>query len=368
MFGAGSRGNSGIFRRWFGQHQTRGAVVPFEAPALRMARICDDERDGLIAVLRDFANNGTAYIVPWTSLPRMMTMSDHDTALHKAVGETKATTPEQVRAVVTGLALSGALGPEAQAREGKRVRADQTRLVDAELILLLHLMVSCGADLSTLVSDPARWRDTGGKSAVAAVAAAIGVKRQDIHRRIAAFTKLLLPVGLVTSGGPIQAGWLRVLHDEIEAFGQSVASHPCSALPETNVHLAAIADAAQRTARLSGAVISLLDYAVLDIGGTIRRWDSELPVLRQTIDRLSVLLDEWPTLMKSAHDALRGSPDEVATQLKVLHALLPQLPEIDQPEAEIAGNRAGSQTASDILRARLSQIWTMLGACRSGAS
>src|SRR5277367_1615874 len=113
---------SGILRNWFRQRRPRGAAVPFEAPALHMARICDDERDGLIAILRDFANNGTAYIVPWASLPLMAPMTEHDLALHAAVSETRASTPAQVRAVVSDLALSGTLGPEARTREQERTQ------------------------------------------------------------------------------------------------------------------------------------------------------------------------------------------------------------------------------------------------------
>ena len=112
----GAEAATSIIRKWFTQRRPRGATVPFEAPALRMARVCDDERDGMIAVLHDFANNGTAYIVPWTSLPLMASMTAHDMALHKAVGESKAATPAQVRAVVSKLALSGAFGPEAEAQ------------------------------------------------------------------------------------------------------------------------------------------------------------------------------------------------------------------------------------------------------------
>ena len=128
---------TGIIRNWFAQHRPRSAAVPFESPALCMARVCEDERDGLIAILRDFANNGTAYIVPWTSLPLMAAMTDHDLALHEAVNETKATTPTLVRAVVSKLALSGALGPEAKVREGERTRADRGRLADVELVLIV---------------------------------------------------------------------------------------------------------------------------------------------------------------------------------------------------------------------------------------
>src|SRR5690348_6808165 len=180
----GAEAATSIFRKWFRQRRPRGAAVPFEAPALRMARVCDDERDGLIAILRDFANNGTAYIVPWASLPLVASLTDHDMALHTAVREHRATTPAQVRAVISRLALAGALGPEAKAREGERARIEQSGLADVELVLILHLLDSSGADLAKLMADPARWRDTEAKSAVAATAIAVGVKRQDIYCRI----------------------------------------------------------------------------------------------------------------------------------------------------------------------------------------
>jgi hypothetical protein len=182
-------------RGWLGPRRPQGAVVPFEAPGLHMARVCEDERDGLIAILRDFANNGAAYIVPWTSLPLMVTLTDHDTAIHAAIGETQSSTPAEVRAVVNGLASSGALGPEAKAREAARACADRTQLADVELVLILHLLSSCGADLAILAADPARWWATDAKATVAAATAAIGGKRQDICRRIGEFAQLLVPSG-----------------------------------------------------------------------------------------------------------------------------------------------------------------------------
>ena len=353
---------SGIIRNWFAQHRPRGAAVPFEAPALQMARVCDDERDGLIAILRDFANNGTAYIVPWTSLPLMASMTEHDIALHQAVGEAQASTPAQVRAVVSTLALSGSLGPEAKAREGERTQTDQTKLADVELVLMLHLLDQSGADLAILVADPARWRDRDAKVAVVAVAAAVGVRRQDIYQRVAQFAKVLAPVGLMTTEGAIQSGWLRVLHDEIEDFGQSVATSVAAGSPDVGAHLAAIAESAGRTAQLAGLVLDMLDYAVLDIGSTIRRWNTELPVLRQAIDRLSLMLDEWPALMKSVHDALRGPPDEAPARLRVLRSMLPRVPEADPS----SGNHGmDGQSVSTVLCARLSTIWSMVRASRS---
>jgi hypothetical protein len=358
---AGWAGTESI-RKWFAQHLPRGAVVPFEAPALRMARVCDDERDGLIAILRDFANNGAAYIVPWASLPRVASMTDHDVAMHKAIGENKASTPAQVRAVISALALSGALGSEAKARASG---ANQTMLANVELALLLHLLDSCGAELATLTVNRARWRDTDAKAAVAAAAAAVGVRRKDIYQRIGEFTRLLAPIGLVATDGMLQPGWLRVLHGEIEGFGQSVAATVESSAPDARPHLTAIAQAASGTARLAGMVLSMIDYAVLDIGGTVRRWEAELPVLRQAIERLSLMLDEWPSLMKLVRDALRGPPGELINQLRVLCAMLPRLPE--------AGSSTGSgpsepASISRVLADRLSAIRSMLRASRAVAS
>ena len=216
------------------------------------------------------------------------------------------------------------------------------------------------------MADPARWHDTDAKSAVAAAATSLGVKRQDIYPRIGEFSTLLAPVGFVATQGPIQPGWLRVLHDEIGGFGQNMATASRSGSPDVSAHLTAIAEAARRTAEVSGVVLAMLDYAVLDIGGTMRRWNTELPVLRQAIERLSLMLDEWPSLMKIARDALRGQPDEVLTQLRVLRSMLPRMPDAELSGGDqVSDGHADAASVSDVLGARLSGIWSMLCASRS---
>jgi hypothetical protein len=355
---------TGIIRNWFAQNRTCGAVVPFEDPALRMARACDDEHDGLIAVLRDFANNGTAYIVPWASLPLMVTMTDRDLALHEAVGARKASTPAQVRAVISDLALSGALGTDAKVRESERIGVEQSRRADVELVLILHLMDRCGAVLTTLLADPTHWRDVHATSAVTATVAAMGIGRQIIAKRIAEFATVLTPVGLVAADEMLHPGWLRVLHNEIDGFSRSI-DVPLQS-PDARVHLTAIAESAQTVAQLSGAVISAIDYAVLDIGGTIRRWDAELPVITQAIDRLSFLLDEWPSLIKSVHDVLRGPPDEMAKQLRTVRTILPRLPEADSLHGDCTlDGDSKSLSISCALSARLATIWSFIRSSRS---
>jgi hypothetical protein len=357
-------GNGRKIGNWLGLHRPTGAVVPFEAPALRMARVCEDERDGLVAILRDFANSGATYVVPWASLPLMMPMTNHDTALHKGVGERKPSTPAEVHAVVSGLALSGALGQEAKAREVARTQAERTQVADVELVLILHLLSSCGANLATLTADSTRWGATEAKAAVAA-AEAVGVRRQDIYQRISEFAKLLAPVGLIATEGPIHPGWLRVLYDEIEEFGQNCVIGSPAGSAETNEALAEIAKSATRAAQLSGVVLSMIDYAVLDISATIRRWSTEQPVLKQTIDRLSLMLDEWPALIKTVRDALREPQCDVFVRLRTLRAVVLHIHDVNaSADNDVVAEHAGAASASQVLAIKLSTIWLMISTYR----
>jgi hypothetical protein len=266
--------------------------------------------------------------------------------------------------VVSGLALSGALGPEAKARAEDRAQADRTQLADVELVLILHLLSSCGANLATLAADPARWGATDGKAAAAA-AATVGIRRQDIYLRISELARLLEPVGLIASEGPVRPGWLRVLYDEIEAFGRSCDTRSRSASPETNAALGEIARSATRTAQLSGVVLGMIDYAVLDINATIRRWNTEKPVLKQAIDRLSFMLDEWPALIKAVHDVLRKPHADMLVQLRSLRVVVRHAHEVDaSADDDALTEHAGSAAVSDVLATKLSAIWSMMSTYR----
>ena len=348
-------------RNWLGLRKPRGATVPFETPALRMARVCEDERDGMIAILRDFANNGTSYVVPWTSLPLMVTMTEADAALHHAVAETRATTPAAVRAVVSELALSGALGSEAKAREARHSQSEHARIGDIEAVLILHLLNSAGSNLTSLIADPDRRQASETRGAIASAAKKIGVRREDIYQRTSELAKVLLPVGFSAMGGPISPGWLRVLHDEVAAFGQTMATSAKTAPPDIAGELAAIAEAAGSTAEISGTVLGMIDYAILDIAATIRRWREELPVLRQVIDRLSLVLDEWPELMKTVHDVLRGDPGNMASGLRTVRFMLPKPPAMETHAKSATPNAADdSGRVAQVLASKLATIWAGL--------
>ena len=97
----------------------------------------------------------------------------------------------------------------------------------------------------------------------------------------------------------------------------------------------------------------------------MRRWNAELRILRQTIDRLSLMLDEWPALIKWVHDAQRGPPDELIAQLRSLHSVLPRLANVDPSGADRASDdHSGSPSVTRVLGVRLATIWSMLRTSR----
>ncbi len=89
-------------------------------------------------------------------------------------------------------------------------------------------------------------------------------------------------------------------------------------------------------------------------------------MLRQAIERLSMMLDEWPSLMKMARDARRGTTDGAIEQLRILRSMLPRLADsAASVEDAAAAHDAGSAPVSAALAERLSTICSMLCASRS---
>lgn len=303
---------------WLGRR--RAASVPFESAALGFARVCEDERDGLIAILRDFAQNGASFVVPWADLPRMVAMSERDKIVHQAVAESKAVSPGAILSVMNRLAASGVLGAEAKTRRAKEAASEHKRLAELHAVLLLQLLGTGGVTMADLLADPS---GKPAQAALADAAANLGIKRADIYRRTGELSHLLLPVGFKAPGYTVAAGWLRLLHNEVAALPAALLERAATAHAEAAGGLRAIAAASSQATRTSGVVLAVVDRAMLDIRATLRRWEAELPALTKAVERLSWSLDPWADTVRLTDAALRGPPGDLAAQLALLRATLP---------------------------------------------
>ncbi len=342
-------------RRWLGVDDGRGAVVPFENPALLNARVCEDERDGLIALLRDFADNGAIYVVPWADVPKVVPLSVRDSALHQVIAENVAVTPEAIVAAVHQVAASGLLGEEAAARESARARAENHRQAELHAVLLFHLLESTGADITALVGDPALREAAEAREVVSVAARRLGLPRPDLYDRTGALAKLLLPVGFAAQSGPVAPGWLRGLHLDIEGFAADILQRAAAAPSEVVLDLEAVAHSASATTGLSGTVLGLIDRAILDPRTTVTRWDAERVILKRAVDRLWWTLDAWPDILRLGRDALHGPPGELPERLPVMRAVLPKPPTQPPPAPPVP-----LKSTASALAGKLSSVWARL--------
>ncbi len=327
----------GIVGSMLRRREPRSAAVPFEHEVLRLARAAEDERHGLVAILRDFAGNCARYLVPWADLPKMVRFGPGDAALHGAVEEAQAVTPAAMMAVVHKVALSGALGAAAKAGARATEQAEGKRERDLHAVLIFHALRASRADLGGLLAATARGapgldsslrRDA--QVAVRTAAAALGLRRSEIYDRTAALSHGVLPVGFAATDGPIARGWLRTLQHEVTGLHRHMRDRLAEMPTDLATDLRVAAEISQMTLEATAPMFGAVDRAVLNIGATMRDWDKAQPTLAGTVDTLSSVLDEWAGLIPEARATLRAPIGEMGPRLRRLRALLP-------PGALVAG-------------------------------
>ncbi len=322
----------GIVGSMLRRREPRSAAVPFQHEVLRLARAAEDERHGLVAILRDFAGNFARYLVPWSDVPKMVRLGPGDAALHDAVEEAQAVTPAAMMAVVQKVALSGALGPAAKAGARAAEQAEGKRERDLHAVLIFHALRASRADLGGLLAATARGAPAAGldatlrrdaQAAVRTAAAALGLRRSEIYDRTAALTHGVLPVGFAAAEGPIARGWLRTLQHEVTGLHRHMRDRLAEVPTDLATDLRVAAEISQMTLAATAPMFGAVDRAVLDIGATMRNWDKAQPTLAGTVDTLSSVLDEWAGLIPEARATLRAPIGEMGPRLRRLRALLP---------------------------------------------
>jgi hypothetical protein len=290
-----------------GSFAERGAVVPFEAPALFAARVRADERRGLVMLLSNFAENGSVYVVPWGEAPRVLAVHGSDRALHGAIDEARASTPQAVRSVVRR--VTGRVDEDG---ERALVRDIQTRLL--------------GTILRDLGLDPALLGGNGHDARVAALlrmaASRIGPAAVDLLRRTETLAGDLLPLGLPGTVGP-----MRQLHQDVVSFERHLRRRGETASVEAKPYYRSMMRAAGDAIGSSEAWLAVIDKAVAGLALSPADWTEERRRIRDGVDRLAWILDGWEPML-DRYAAYLERRDQVfhERELAMVAALAPLLP------------------------------------------
>ncbi len=316
-------------------------MVPFESPALFAARVRADQRDGMVVLMRNFAANGSVYVLPWRNVPDCVPVTSFDRALHGAISETTATTPLAVRAAVRQV-VAARERPGAQ--PGAGLPGEARLLTEIHLTLLAEILQErrrpaapdgtgpdgAGAPNGTGAERLARLlRDT---------AARTGRKASELFSTTECLARDLLPVGTPTAPGP-----LRRLQWELTTFVRDLQRRAEAAPVEARGYHQRMARAAVETLGCSTAWLRKLDGAitrmlttVTDAGADQRRH------LREGVDRLAWLQDGWEAVLdRYAKYVERQEGGVRESELALIAALVPLLPEdaLARPRNRLACGR-----------------------------
>jgi len=296
--------------------ETCAATVPFTNPDLLGARVRGDRWHDLVALLRDFARNGSTYVIPWHALPASVPLGRYDTALHGRIGEARATSPAAIQQAGQDAIASGAAGSVAQADEISRRAGERRRRASILAILAGRLLAEIG--LPTRLAD---W-DLSRKQLEAACLRQ-GLRPERLTERVEQFADTIMPVGLDDVVGPATMGPVRIATGQLNL----VASHfevRAQGIHEADRYnyLLAARTALEAGRRASG-MLAAIDQVLGHIVPSLAAWDACCTEITSGITRLNNILDGWETIFAFHTGVIDAPTGATGSKAAILASLLP---------------------------------------------
>jgi len=268
-----------------GSFAERGVIIPFQAPGLLATRArADSNRSGIAAILPNFSGTGTQFVLPWPDIATTFSLNQADHALHRAIAQDYAITPEQVEAAVRRVAEMGAAGPAARQEVLRMRQLEQDREIQLQAILLVYLaQMNAAPSLDRTHIERALNQ----------------LRRRYPHRehdgivdRVRVLAQELMPIGLPECQELRLAGRVRAMLGDIAHMRSHLARRAWN-MPELVDLVMRFDRSGNDTLRVACQSLNVIDRWLLNITRNMQTWPSSLIPLRQEIRRLTWLLDGW---------------------------------------------------------------------------
>src|SRR5690349_4436102 len=106
---------------------------------LTQTRIRKDERDRLEVLVPSFSSGKGIYVIPWRSVPEMVTMTVHDRYLHELIVKDPVCSPNEVRTAALQVARTGLAGPPAADAARAALREDDEHRTLTNYLLIVRI-------------------------------------------------------------------------------------------------------------------------------------------------------------------------------------------------------------------------------------
>lgn len=309
--------------------EERGATAPFTTPILSCARVRSDERHNLVLLTPGFAGTASVYVLPWRAIPELVTMTIHDRALHEAIQETNATSPDTMRREVLTVAATGLAGPEVQAAARKAIRDDENYAEQIQAVLILFLLHGLGIDVTSLVGLDLSRSDvlSRAKAALQSATTPLGVDLETLYDRMGALSLVLRGLGLTSFGDP---GRIRIMLEQLVGFERDMINRSNREVGDSQAFFGLAAEVAKHTIAPANTTLNNIDSLLKDLPSVVKNWEKSYPVIFGGITRLSWLLDGWDYVIGFAKGADNWNGADLWENLDTLARMLPIVPRAEK--------------------------------------
>lgn len=295
------------------------ASVPFESEGLLGTQVRDDERHDLVALLRNFAQNGATYVTPWESLPSMFTMTSFDAALHREVGATGAATPPALREAVRAVAASGAGGPAMQSEAQLQTLRDERRRVRIASLLAERVVSSVGI-------VPQRLNSGVSRNQLESAFARRGLEPRRVADQIELCATLVSAAGLDPEVDRDTSGPLRILAGQLRHMFRHFEFKSGRSTGDDAAAYSAAAEAARSAAQRCADCLRQLDDCLSQIPLLLSSWDRTRPMIDRLMRQLDADLDGWEPIIAIHAGVLDVPANFRGSRGMLISALLPGPP------------------------------------------
>jgi hypothetical protein len=303
----------------------RGIAVPFTTPLLSQSRLRQDRNERFEFLLPNFTGGRGIYVMPWKSLPSVMTITLHDRLLFEAIEGEKSHSPETIRRASLTVQASGVAGGDAAATAKRALAEDDQFLVLTQFVLVTELLKLVGMSVTDLMKPGMTAEQTvrTARQSLGKVAQLVKITPEEMGTRVETLGTALAPVGLPQSS---QLGRLRTLMRRLGSFRSTVDTWS-----EIDVSDAAMlgryaASVSEHTLALCRQRLDQLDRVCAQPKQAVHDEPRFRAAVVQHVDRLSWLLDGWEYIV-ALWDSVIDKPGEPQqTAIAEIYRLIPMVP------------------------------------------
>lgn len=308
-------------------YEERGTAIPFTTPALSGARVRKGYRQGLEVLVPSISEARGTYVIPWTALNEVITLTVHDRMLQTEVLNDSALSPDRVRFAGLKVAMTGIAGAAAATAAEQALAAEEEQKTATHFHLILKIISLSGLGPSEILKQlESRERKQFVKKSLADVAKLVGGTSVTLDEQIEELSTIAAPLGVPHTA---QAARLRRLLGRLAVFRESCLRWADQDVPDHVPVAQLCAEVADHTSRIGTQTIDDYDVRMADVEQLLRFWPQKSAEIRSLVERMSWLLDGWEFVVSWWDTAQRQS---LADQIAALHGIFRILPLVPKEE------------------------------------